>query len=493
MTVNVTPKTINLDNDNANDATQVDQMFQDTYGNEATLASYINANVVLKTGPNTFTGIQTFPTKPIMSAGLNVGPLLDTTQAVIGDFWYDNTINAYFGLAQIANISGATNASPIVISTTTSHNLASGDKVEISGVLGNTAANGAWNVTVLNSTSFSLNTSTGNGAYTSGGIVSTYKQFASIRDIGAFPVGYHGTATPIYGSASTFTVAFIRERDTTDAINISKTSSTTVNMATNGLNGITKTLLTPTVSVNSGSPTVSFSVAPTDLQVGDVITTAGGQSQRLISGSGVTWTALANFGSAETGVAAYRGGGPAPNTYYYLYGITNGVTPGLIMSTRNVSAGDALTDLPAGYLWSVQLAFCVLTDGSGNILPFRIGAGWPRRPRIDYLVKIGTGNTDTRILSGGSATSYTAINASSFIPPISRMAVFAWDSNTTGVLRVRESGNTAHEIITAGGGGSTSTGTDVNCSVNNSQQLDYKVSNGNASLYVQGFIITEVA
>ena len=64
---------------------------------------------------------------------------------------------------------GATNASPIVISTNYNHNLTTGNTVTISGVGGNTAANGAFTVTVINAVSFSLNISTGNGAYSSGG------------------------------------------------------------------------------------------------------------------------------------------------------------------------------------------------------------------------------------------------------------------------------------------------------------------------------------
>lgn len=65
-------------------------------------------------------------------------------------------------------ITGATNASPIVI-TVTNHGYQTGDQAAIIGVLGNTAANGNWTITVLTANTFSLNGSTGNGAYTSGG------------------------------------------------------------------------------------------------------------------------------------------------------------------------------------------------------------------------------------------------------------------------------------------------------------------------------------
>lgn len=67
-------------------------------------------------------------------------------------------------------ITGATNASPIVI-TAASHGLQTGDVVTIASVGGNTAANGTFKVTRLTSGTFSLDDSTGNGAYTSGGTI----------------------------------------------------------------------------------------------------------------------------------------------------------------------------------------------------------------------------------------------------------------------------------------------------------------------------------
>ena len=70
-------------------------------------------------------------------------------------------------------ISGATNASPIVVTvpTFTSQQLASGYTVTISGVQGNVAANGTWTISVLSPTTFALNGSTGDGAYIGGGTV----------------------------------------------------------------------------------------------------------------------------------------------------------------------------------------------------------------------------------------------------------------------------------------------------------------------------------
>ena len=67
------------------------------------------------------------------------------------------------------DITGATNASPIVI-TSTAHGLSDGDLVGVNGVGGNTAPNGVvWTVDNAATDTFELQGSVGNGAYTSGG------------------------------------------------------------------------------------------------------------------------------------------------------------------------------------------------------------------------------------------------------------------------------------------------------------------------------------
>lgn len=69
------------------------------------------------------------------------------------------------------NVSAATNASPIEITTSASHGLSTGNTVYITGVGGNTAANGTFTVTVVDADQFTLDESVGNGAYTTGGTV----------------------------------------------------------------------------------------------------------------------------------------------------------------------------------------------------------------------------------------------------------------------------------------------------------------------------------
>jgi len=73
--------------------------------------------------------------------------------------------------AAALTVSGATNASPIVITTSAAHGLLTGAVVTVASVGGNTGANGTFVITKLSNTTFSLNGSTGSGAYTSGGTV----------------------------------------------------------------------------------------------------------------------------------------------------------------------------------------------------------------------------------------------------------------------------------------------------------------------------------
>jgi hypothetical protein len=75
------------------------------------------------------------------------------------------------GISSVQPITGATNASPISVTTASPHGLASNAIVTIIGVLGNIGANGTWPITVTSPTTFTLTGSTGTGTYTSGGTV----------------------------------------------------------------------------------------------------------------------------------------------------------------------------------------------------------------------------------------------------------------------------------------------------------------------------------
>lgn len=62
-------------------------------------------------------------------------------------------------------ISGATNATPIVVTFGAGHGLKNADRVHISGITGNTGANGEWELKFTGDNTAQLLGSKGNGAY----------------------------------------------------------------------------------------------------------------------------------------------------------------------------------------------------------------------------------------------------------------------------------------------------------------------------------------
>lgn len=62
-------------------------------------------------------------------------------------------------------ITGATNATPIVITVAANSMLRSGERIAIAGITGNTGANGIWTVEAVTATTYRLLGSVGNGTY----------------------------------------------------------------------------------------------------------------------------------------------------------------------------------------------------------------------------------------------------------------------------------------------------------------------------------------
>jgi len=96
-------------------------------------------------------------------------------------------------------ITGATNASPVVYTTSAAHGYTSGAGVTCRYINGNLGANATGSITVLSPTTFSVTGSVGTGAYTSGGIVWN----GTLKEVGECVV--------CSGSASTGSVQTWRE------------------------------------------------------------------------------------------------------------------------------------------------------------------------------------------------------------------------------------------------------------------------------------------
>lgn len=94
-------------------------------------------------------------------------------------------------VSQSWTIAGVTNTTPIVVTTSAPHGVAPGFRMHavVAGVAGTTSANGAWELTVRDESSFTLGTyagsgrrvsSVGNGLYVGGGTISTVLDQGSI-------------------------------------------------------------------------------------------------------------------------------------------------------------------------------------------------------------------------------------------------------------------------------------------------------------------------
>lgn len=91
-------------------------------------------------------------------------------------------------------ITGATNATPIVLQFSGAHTLVDGDDLQVTGVLGNTAANGDWLISVVDTTHVTLLGSVGSGAYTSGGTATRY-QYSGVITFILYDSGTSGFAS----------------------------------------------------------------------------------------------------------------------------------------------------------------------------------------------------------------------------------------------------------------------------------------------------------
>ena len=115
-------------------------------------------------------------------------------------------------------ITAATNASPIVC-TLAAHGYSTGDTVNISAATGNTAANGTWEVTVIDVDTFSLNNSAGNGTWVSGG---------TIRKINNRVVRLNSALTQNIASVGVGSTGGLRTNWTATTNNTTTTSTTIV-------------------------------------------------------------------------------------------------------------------------------------------------------------------------------------------------------------------------------------------------------------------------
>jgi hypothetical protein len=249
--------------------------------------------------------------------------------------------------------------------------------------------------------------------------------------------------------------------------------------------------LSGTVSYSSTTVTGTGTSFTTDFKVGDVIFSKEYGRKITAIASNTSMTIDSAMPASYAGVT-YKRGGYAPNTWYYVYSIFNGTTSNLWASTRNLSAGDTLVDLPSGYTYYRQTALALKTTSSGRILPFRVTGDWPKHPTIIYN---GTFNVNgaltTTVANAFTTTTFTPVDCSSFVPAISTNPIFYYSATGSGgpAITTRPSGNHTVGVTTVtlpeSGYGDTFV---AHC--NSSQKIDLKTSAITIYLSVYGYTVT---
>lgn len=181
------------------------------------------------------------------------------------------------------------------------------------------------------------------------------------------------------------------------------------------------------------------------------------------------------------------------NTWYYPYAIANadGTLVSAMLSPINVANSGTLTGLPSGYTKYRQLPFAVRNDGSGNFIPFVYsGIG-----EYIYNVKMSEHNSGspgpTNIAVAATYNSFTDLNLSNFVPPISQMAIMHCSGSHAGdTFAYRADGETHGGTEFRTTNGSTDIDNIVKIPTSSSQVIE--AIGGLFTSNVFGFVVTEV-
>lgn len=371
------------------------------------------------------------------------------------------------------------------------------------GLGGTSSGGGAGLGPVNNQTVITVNNSGGtvSAAPTNGLSVSTSGILHS-----AFPTLYLQHSDLVYVTATTVSISSIACRDITDVTDIRTgqsiiTLNTTIFNAANGILQSANQTGTATFTISSATVTGSGTSFTTVFQVGDVITSAAGQSRRITAiASNTSLTVESNFTGATETAVTFRRGGRAPNTHYYLYALTTstaGPSTGtniVVLSTRNLSEADLLVDPVSTYSSTIvrQLQACIRTDGSSNIIPFK---------QVGTSIRFTnyTSVAPYRVLSSvTNANVYTAASLANLVPRISRVARIQTIAYTASggdqTISVRATGSTEDKFLGVVGAASQYAAGEWTVNTNSIQSIDYKVTSATPvlNLDIIGFDITEV-
>jgi hypothetical protein len=175
-------------------------------------------------------------------------------------------------------------------------------------------------------------------------------------------------------------------------------------------------------------------------------------------------------------------GNLANSTWYYVYLGVN--TDGSLRKQISTTAPIASGKWKSGAVDQLRYVGCFRTNSSGVPLASRTVRG---RVAYDFGA---LGSTDPhRVLNSGADTSFTAVSCATAVPPHARNARLYVQFNAAAAgdtLRLRRT-NTSTFYKTLYGQRAGILAFEVETELNSSQQLDYAVSAGDATIYVLGF------
>ena len=147
-------------------------------------------------------------------------------------------------------------------------------------------------------------------------------------------------------------------------------------------------------------------------------------------------------------------------------------------------------------LRSRQLPLAVRTDGSSNIIPFKLSEWTGRFSELVYDVTYDFGASPstgtTRIASVFNNTSFTSVSASSFVPPMVRMANFITrtvNGVNSPIFGYREASGKAETQLFGADGAGPSVNQIFDASVTSSQAIEFKIASNSMEIFVTGYKI----
>lgn len=155
----------------------------------------------------------------------------------------------------------------------------------------------------------------------------------------------------------------------------------------------------------------------------------------------IEWTGVLTAAITAAGAGGLDTGSEAANTWYALHVI--GDSSGVNAPAAMLSLSDTAPTMPSGYD-KFRFAGWVRNNGSSDFVKFDcFGNGNERE--VVYDVPKAT----TRVLSGGSATTFTDVSLASYVPSTSRFARLFWEFNNVAAgddFAVRPNGSTVGRI-----------------------------------------------